>query len=86
MDFEYDPRKSLANKRKHGIDFEEAKELWSDPDAVGFPAKSDDEYRFALLAIWKGKPWAAFYTLRDDRVRLISVRRARKNEIQLYES
>ena len=36
MDFEFDERKSIANKRKHGIDFVEAQSLWDDPDLIQF--------------------------------------------------
>ena len=86
MEFEYDPKKSKSNKAKHGIDFDEAQLLWEDPDCIGFPAKSDDEDRYALLAMLKSKLWLAFYTHRDDRIRIISARRARSNERQLYES
>jgi uncharacterized DUF497 family protein len=85
MGFEYDPVKSQKNKEKHGIDFEEAKELWSDPDGKGFPARSDDEIRYAILARYSNKLWMGFYTLRLGKVRLISVRRARKGEGKLYE-
>ena len=86
MEFEYDPQKSQTNLEKHGIDFEVAQELWDDPDAIGFPARSEDEERFALLGIADGKLWMAFYTRRAERIRLISVRRARANERKLYES
>jgi uncharacterized DUF497 family protein len=86
MEFEYDPQKSQANCEKHGIDFEVAQELWDDPDAIGFPARSDDEERFALLGIVREKLWMAFYTRRSGRIRLISVRRARTDERKLYES
>lgn len=86
MDFEYDPDKSRSNKSKHGIDFEEAQALWADPDAIGFPARSDDEVRYAILAVYGGKRWMGFYTLRDGAIRIISVRRARKEESRLYES
>jgi uncharacterized DUF497 family protein len=34
MEFEFDPEKSAANRQEHGIDFEDAQVLWSDPDAV----------------------------------------------------
>jgi uncharacterized protein len=60
MEFEFDPQKSKLNKVKHGIDFVEAQKLWDDPDSIGFPAKSDDEDRFALLAMLEGKLWVAF--------------------------
>jgi uncharacterized DUF497 family protein len=86
MEFEFDPQKSKLNKVKHGIDFVEAQKLWDDPDSIGFPAKSDDEGRFALLAMLEGKLWVAFYTHRDHRIRIISTRRARINERSLYES
>lgn len=86
MDFEFDPKKSASNKAKHGLDFVVAQQLWADPDAIGFPARSDDEPRFALLAKLQGRLWVAFYTLRADRIRLISVRKARITEEKLYES
>ena len=86
MEFEFDPQKSKLNKAKHGIDFEQAQRLWDDPDCVGFPARSEDEDRFALLAMLKGKLWVAFYACRNDRIRIISTRRARTNERNIYES
>ena len=86
MGFEYDPAKSETNKKKHGINFEEAQALWFDPDSKGFIAKSDDEDRFAIIANLKGKLWVGFYTPRENKIRIISVRRARTNERILYES
>lgn len=86
MKFEFDPEKSEINKAKHGVNFDESQLLWEDPDAIGFPAKSENEERFALLAVLNGRVWFAFYTLREDQTRLISVRRARKGEKKLYES
>lgn len=86
MGFEFDQVKSESNKVKHGIDFVEAQALWNDPDCIGFPAKSDDEERFALLAMLESKLWVAFYTTRENKIRIISVRRARTNERKLYES
>jgi len=86
MEFEYDPEKSQANEVKHGIDFEQAKGLWSDDDRLVIPARSESEPRWAMLAQHGAKVWAAFYTLRGRRVRLISVRRARPNETAMYES
>jgi uncharacterized protein len=86
MGFEYDQNKSNKNKAKHGVDFEEAQEMWNDPDRLVIPARSDDEERYAILAQLNGKIWATFYTIRDESVRIISVRRARKAEEALYES
>ena len=86
MEFGYDPAKSNSNKEKHAIDFEEAQVLWDDEDRMVIPARSDSEQRFALLALLGDRVWVAFYTLRDAAIRIISVRRARKNETELYES
>jgi len=86
MVFEFDPKKSATNQKKHRIDFIAAQQLWDDPDAIAFPAKSEDEERFALLAKFQRKLWVAFYTLRTNQVRLISVRRARPTEEEIYES
>ena len=86
MEFEFDPQKSEKNKTKHGVDFVAAQGLWDDPDGIGFPAPSEDEQRYALLGLMGEKLWVAFYTLREGRIRLISVRRARKGERKLYES
>lgn len=86
MQFEFDSKKSARNKEKHGIDFMQAQLLWQDPDSIGFPARSDDEDRFALLAKLKTQIWVAFYAISEDRVRLISVRRARTGERKIYES
>jgi len=49
VEFEYDPNKSKANKEKHGIDFEEAKALWSDPRAVDVLGRSEGEPRFIRI-------------------------------------
>lgn len=84
MEFEYDPAKSQTNKEKHGIDFEEAQELWFDEDRVEFPAQSDTEDRHALIAKKDEKIWVAFYTMREAALRIISVRRARENEEKTY--
>jgi uncharacterized protein len=86
MGFEYDQEKSSRNKTKHGIDFAEAQGLWNYPDRLVIPARSDDEERFAMLARLNRKIWAAFFTIRNKKVRIISVRRARKVEELLYES
>ncbi len=86
MDFEYDEKKSVKNKEKHGIDFEEAKFLWND-GAVVIPARYiDDENRYALIAHLNDKCYVAIFTIRDEKYRIISVRRCRKKEEGLYEN
>jgi len=84
--FEFDPEKSRSNESKHGISFTSSQALWEDEDRITFPANSETEQRFALLASFGGKVWAAFYTMREERIRIISVRRARAKEIEVYES
>ena len=86
MEFEYDPAKSETNKERHAIGFEEAQVLWDDEDRMVIPTRSDSEQRFALLALLGDRVWVAFYTVRGTAIRIISVRRARKNETELYES
>jgi uncharacterized DUF497 family protein len=84
--FEYDEAKSQANLKKHGIDFLEAQELWNDPDLLEFPAKSDNEPRLLLIGRIETTCWSAIITHRKEKIRLISVRRSRKKEVELYES
>jgi len=85
-EFEYDINKSNINKKKHGISFEEAKKLWEDNNGIIIPAKEiDDEKRYALIA-FIDKCYVTIFTIRDEKYRIISVRRCRKNEEVLYES
>jgi uncharacterized protein len=86
MDFEYDPEKSFANNAKHGIDFEQAQALWHDPYLLEVPARTSDEPRFLNIGRINGKHWSAVSVHRNGNVRIISVRRARKEEINAYES
>ena len=86
MDFEFDPKKSASNRRKHGIDFVEAQTLWADPDLVEIPARTKDEPRLLVVGMIEGKHWSAVVTPRGDRTRIISVRRARPEEVDIYES
>ena len=86
MYFEFDPKKSKANRQKHGIDFIEAERLWDDPDLLEIPAKTTDEERFLAIGKISGKHWSAVITYRGEAIRTISVRRSREEEIDLYES
>jgi uncharacterized protein len=84
MDFEFDPAKSAVNLEKHGIDFVAAQALWSDPDRLEVPARSSDEPRTQVIGRIGGVVWSAFVTVRGDRIRIISVRRARNEEAAAY--
>jgi len=85
-DLEFHNDKSLKNRRKHSIDFIEAQELWEDKDRIIIPAKTIDELRFLIIGKIKNKLWTAIFTIRNDDIRIISVRRSRKEEIEIYES
>ncbi len=84
MDFEFDSGKSDANK-KHGIDFVRAQFLWDDPDLIEIPARTSDEPRFVVIGRIGRRHWSAIITYRSDCVRIISVRRSRKEEVAIYE-
>ena len=85
-EFEFDKNKSIINQNKHGISFEEAKLLWSDPNSLVVPAKIiDNEERYALIGKINTKCYVAIFTLRASKYRIISVRRCRKNEEKHYD-
>lgn len=84
MDFEFDLAKSAANLKKHGIDFIGAQALWSDPDRLEVPARSLDEPRTQVIGQIDDVWWSAFVTIRADRTRIVSVRRARDEEKAAY--
>ena len=85
MPFEYDPAKSSANKDKHGIDFEKAQAMWNDPQMLDIRARHASEARVISIGMIGGRHWTAVWTDRGGIVRIISVRRARKEEVKLYE-
>ncbi|UZK65692.1 BrnT family toxin [Sphingomonas sp. M1-B02] len=83
--FEFDPAKSAANLAKHGIDFEAARALWLD-DRRQTPKseRPGEETRWLVIGMIQDVGWTAIVTHRGDRVPIISVRRARKEEMALY--
>jgi uncharacterized protein len=86
MEFEFDSKKSDTNKEKHGINFYEAQKLWDDPDLIEIPVKTSDEPRILVIGKISGKHWSAIITHRSNKIRIISVRRSRKEEVDIYES
>ena len=84
MDFEFDAVKSAANRDKHGIDFVEAQLLWT-VDGWEQPSPFLSEPRLQRTGPLEGRYWTAVFTLRGPRLRLISVRRARTDEVESYE-
>jgi len=86
VEYEFDPKKSAANKAKHGIDFLEAQALWTDEALVEAPARTDDEPRFLVIGRIGELHWSAVCVQRGERTRIISVRRSRAEEVKFYES
>jgi len=86
MEFEFDPAKSAINRVKHGLDFEQAQSLWDDARLLLADARTSDEARFLAVGMLGNHHWSAIFTVRSGRIRLISVRRARAEEIDRYES
>jgi len=84
--FEFDEAKSQSNLTKHGIDFIEAQLLWLDSDLLEVSAKTVDEPRFLMIGKIGAKHWSAVVKYRSENIRIISVRRSRTEEIELYES
>jgi uncharacterized protein len=85
MEFEFDSQKSENNKKKHGIDFRTARALWDESDYILIPAKVVDEARFLVIGKIGDKHWSGIITYRGEQIRIISVRRSRKEEIDIYE-
>jgi len=86
MEYAFDKNKSASNKQKDVINFNEAKKLWEDTDYVEVPVKTSDERRFLIIGKISEKYWTAVITYRSESIRIISVRRSRKEEIEIYES
>jgi uncharacterized protein len=86
MKFAFDAEKSNSNKQKHGIDFIEARALWNNPDLIIIPARTIDEPRLLVIGKIDGRHWSGIITYRNEHIRIISVRRSRKEEIEIYES
>lgn len=85
MDFSFDRRKSASNRKKHGIDFERAQRLWDDPERIEIPARTVDEPRYLVIGKIDGRLWSAVMTYRGDTIRIISVRRSRREEVAIHE-
>jgi uncharacterized DUF497 family protein len=85
MKFEWDEKKSRANKSKHGIDFNTSIELWNNQDRIEIQTNFPAENRNALIGKIRDKLWTAIFTRRVDAIHIISVRRSRKKEAKLYE-
>ncbi len=86
MRFEFDAAKDEANRRKHGVALLFGAQIFDDVDAAVIPTLrvGDEEERFKAVGLVAGKLWTAIHVWRDERVRLISVRRSNANEQRIY--
>ena len=89
LQFEWDRDKAISNFAKHGIRFEEAKTVFEhDPNSITFPdpAHSVDEARYIEIGFSaQGQLLVIVYVERDDRIRIISARKATSREAKLYD-
>ena len=85
MQFGYDPRKNTANLEKHGIDFEEAQAIWDDSKRIEYDVEYGGERRFAVVGKLLDGHWTAVCTMREENVRIISVRRSTVKEVSAYD-
>ena len=85
-EFDFNNQKSSSNLEKHGINFFEAQILWDDPELIEVEAKSTIEARSLVIGRIAEIHWSAVITYRADVIRIISVRRSRRSEVELYES
>jgi uncharacterized DUF497 family protein len=86
--FEWDPEKARANVAKHGIDFDEAASVFADPLAQWMldSGLHSGEDRFVALGWSYGQRLlAVVFTMRGERVRIISARRPTRREAKAYE-
>lgn len=85
VEFEFDEARSRANEAKHSIDFVASQVLWLDELRVEIPARVETEPRLMVVGLIDDKHWSAVITHREQRVRIISVRRSRPEEVAVYE-
>ena len=88
LGFTWDPAKSAANLRKHGVSFEDASTAFGDPYSITVPdpLHSATENRFALIGATKRGPIVIVsHTERNDTIRIISARKATRHERATYD-
>lgn len=84
--FEWDKLKAEENKSKHGISFADTFAVFEDPNAVTLEDTRWDENRYITIGMDAlGRIIVIVYTWRDDRIRIISARKAVRSEVRQYE-
>jgi uncharacterized DUF497 family protein len=85
MDFEWDEAKNRANMAKHGIDFDEAIQVFYGL-SLGFvdQRRNYGETRMIIIGMAEGREILVVYTVRGESYRIISARRAKRDERRAY--
>ena len=84
--FEWDPRKNAINVAKHGLSFAEVLQAFDRPLLTALDTRFDyGEDRWQSVGVTNGVPVMLAYTRRNGRIRLISVRKANRDEIKAYD-
>jgi uncharacterized DUF497 family protein len=86
VEFEWDPRKAVANLKKHGVSFDEAAQAFSDEDGVEFydDSHSAEEIRYQLLGLSDQRLLFVGYTVRGEVIRIITARKANARQTKYY--
>lgn len=85
VEFEWDSKKAISNIKKHGIDFADAVAVFEDEMAITIPDDYPDEERFVSTGMdYLGRVIVVVYTCRENRIRIISARKATSKEIKQY--
>jgi uncharacterized DUF497 family protein len=58
---------------------------WEDSNFIEIPIKTSDEPKYLVIGMISGKHWTGVITYRDEKIRIISMRRSRKEEVEIYE-
>ncbi|MEG3876522.1 BrnT family toxin [Microcoleus sp. herbarium7] len=88
MEFEWNPEKAALNFQKHGVSFTEAATVFNDPLSATFPdpAHSVSETRYVIIGLSRfGQLLVVSHTDRGEKLRIISARKATRQEQRFYE-
>jgi uncharacterized DUF497 family protein len=86
LEVEFDPAKAILNEAKHGVTFEYGVRAFADPRRVLLDTSrpADEERRLKLIGLIEGRLFTMVYTMRGNKVRIISVRRSNRSEERTY--
>jgi uncharacterized protein len=82
--YEWDEQKRLTNQIKHGLDFYDVSSVFEYPHVI-VPSAHGSEARFLSIGNFEGRFVTVVYTMRGERIRIISFRRARNAERDIYQ-